>query len=55
MNNKISCPSCSMTFFEKIRLERHVKKAHPTKRNPTKKPSSDFNHADISHQHFTAF
>ena len=55
MKSKILCPSCDMVFSEKIRLERHVKKAHPSKRTINKKPSADFNHADITHQHFSAF
>ena len=53
MKKEILCPSCNMVFSENIRLERHVKKAHPPKRRTDPNPSADFNHADISHTHFS--
>jgi len=43
-----------MAFSDNIRLERHVKKAHPSKRRADARPSSDFNHAFISNTHFSA-
>jgi hypothetical protein len=54
MTMKIPCPNCNMNFSDNIRLERHVKKAHPPKRRIDPNPSSDFNHADFSHNtHFS--
>ena len=54
MTKEISCPNCSMIFSDSIRRERHVKKAHPPKRKIDPNPSSDFNHADFSHNaHFS--
>ena len=54
MTIKIQCPNCNMTFSDNTRLDRHVKKAHPTKRRSDPKPSSDFNHAHINFTHFSA-
>ena len=54
MTKNASCPNCSMAFSDNIRLERHVKKAHPSKRRADARPSSDFNHAFISNTHFSA-
>ena len=42
-----------MVFSENIRLERHVKKAHPPKRKIDSNSSADFNHADINFTHFS--
>ena len=54
MTIEIPCPNCNMTFSNNIRLERHVKKAHPSKRRTDPKPSSDFNHAHVNYTHFSA-
>ena len=48
------CKECTMVFSAQDRLDRHVKKAHPTKRRIDQKPSSDFNHAFTSTTHFSA-
>ena len=52
MTKEISCPNCSMIFSDSIRLERHVKKAHPPKRRIEPNPSADFNHAYLPHSTF---
>ena len=38
-----------MVFSNNVRLDRHVKKAHPPKQKIERSPSSDFNHSDFSH------
>ena len=50
---EITCHTYNMIFSANIRLQRHVKKAHPPKRKTDPNPSSDFNHADSNYQHFS--
>ena len=52
MTKDVQCPNCNMVFSESIRLERHMKKAHPAKQKIEPNPSSDFNHAYLPYSSF---
>ena len=49
---KYTCSECRMKFTDEIRLERHVKKAHPPKRKVSVESSADFNHVHMNFHHF---